>query len=454
MNTLKAKKHWDIFCRIVDNYGDIGVCWRLAKQLAHEHRLTVRLFVDCGSDESIAFDSGADESTAVQSIAAAQRIIPNLNLSQSTQTIDGVEVLFWTDKLVIEQVGEVVIEAFACGLPASVSEKIQAKQADAKQIDAKQALANNTRWINLEYLSAENWVDDFHATVSVNPSNGLMKHFFFPGFNEATGGLLREADLIVKRDEFLANTAEQNKFWQQLGVAHLKQNSAQDCYQNSAQASIKVSLFCYPHAPILNLLQSMATGKHLITLFVPSNAVLAAIATFFELDNQAVTVGSRLTKGNLQVLIIPFLSQNDYDKLLWSCDINFVRGEDSWLRAVWAAKPFIWQPYFQQEQAHLVKLNAFLNTYYHGFQANTNNNRAMRYLSLAWATDNKATATNQNEHLANTAKLPSLNNASLSNNWSDFVDNLARYKHHARAYTQQLGKQPDLAAKLVIFCNK
>jgi hypothetical protein len=22
--------HWDIFCRVIDNFGDIGVCWRLA----------------------------------------------------------------------------------------------------------------------------------------------------------------------------------------------------------------------------------------------------------------------------------------------------------------------------------------------------------------------------------------------------------------------------------------
>ena len=36
---------WDIFCKVIDNHGDIGVCWRLATQLAargHE----VRLWVD------------------------------------------------------------------------------------------------------------------------------------------------------------------------------------------------------------------------------------------------------------------------------------------------------------------------------------------------------------------------------------------------------------------------
>ena len=37
---------WDIFCTVVDNYGDIGVCWRLARQLAAEHGFAVRLWVD------------------------------------------------------------------------------------------------------------------------------------------------------------------------------------------------------------------------------------------------------------------------------------------------------------------------------------------------------------------------------------------------------------------------
>ena len=25
---------WDLFCRVIDNHGDLGVCWRLARDLA------------------------------------------------------------------------------------------------------------------------------------------------------------------------------------------------------------------------------------------------------------------------------------------------------------------------------------------------------------------------------------------------------------------------------------
>jgi uncharacterized repeat protein (TIGR03837 family) len=63
------------------------------------------------------------------------------------------------------------------------------------------------------------------------------------------------------------------------------------------------------------------------------------------------------------VRVIPFLRQDDYDRLLWACDLNFVRGEDSWVRAQWAGRPFVWHIYPQDENLHHVKLRAFLQKY-------------------------------------------------------------------------------------------
>ena len=37
---------WDIFCTVIDNYGDIGICWRLARQLRVDDGQRVRLWVD------------------------------------------------------------------------------------------------------------------------------------------------------------------------------------------------------------------------------------------------------------------------------------------------------------------------------------------------------------------------------------------------------------------------
>ena len=70
-------------------------------------------------------------------------------------------------------------------------------------------------------------------------------------------------------------------------------------------------------------------------------------------------------KQNVTVRLVPFLSQSNYDRLLWACDLNFVRGEDSWIRAIWASKPFIWQPYIQTEETHIKKMRAFLAAYSH-----------------------------------------------------------------------------------------
>ncbi len=65
-------------------------------------------------------------------------------------------------------------------------------------------------------------------------------------------------------------------------------------------------------------------------------------------------------QGALEVQYLPFLPQHKYDDLLASCDLNFVRGEDSFVRAQLAGRPLVWHIYPQAEDAHLTKLQAFL----------------------------------------------------------------------------------------------
>ncbi len=59
-------------------------------------------------------------------------------------------------------------------------------------------------------------------------------------------------------------------------------------------------------------------------------------------------------------------SQQEFDEILQACDLNFVRGEDSFVRAHWAAAgpwqvPFIWQPYRQPDVAHRHKLAGWMH---------------------------------------------------------------------------------------------
>ncbi|NDE27856.1 MAG: DUF2331 family protein, partial [Burkholderiaceae bacterium] len=67
--------------------------------------------------------------------------------------------------------------------------------------------------------------------------------------------------------------------------------------------------------------------------------------------------------SNLKLISLPFIPQDDFDYLLAQCDFNIVRGEDSFVRAQLAGRPFIWNIYPQDDGAHLVKLSAFLDLY-------------------------------------------------------------------------------------------
>lgn len=370
-------KQYDIFCKIVDNFGDIGVCWRLAKQLHIEHGIAVCLWID--------------------DLTVAKQLIPDLDTSLDAQTINGVFIRHWQSGGQFEQAADVVIEAFACALPDSYLA----------------CMRPQTVWVNLEYLSAERWVADFHGRCS--QLGELTRHFFFPGFNSNTGGLIREHD-IVKNNQLLAsNPTLQQAFFQRHHLAH------------SENDALKVSLFCYPSAPIHDLLHAMAKGTQHIQCYVPSTSLLPSIAKFFA--KQEVKAGDVLSFKNLDVIILPFLSQDDYDQLLAVCDINFVRGEDSWIRATWAAKPFIWQPYWQTEASHITKLHAFLDVFY----ANSDNFTRIASQSLydAWSSPTLST------HI-----------------WQAYLSNINSIANFTLTQANRLAALPDLASNLVIFIEK
>lgn len=376
-NTIKSSDQitCDLFCRVVDNYGDIGVCWRLAHQLQREHGWAIRLWVD--------------------DLAVASRIIRKLRIDIPTQIVDEVEVLWWQSDTTVSTVADIVIEAFACDIPALYQQQMRDKP---------------PVWINLEYLSAEPWVEDYHAKPSLHPQLGLKKTFFFPGFTEATGGLLREQPLSQRRNVFQSNAQTQSAFWETLGIP-----------SDALIGQVKVSLFCYPHAPIASLLSSMECSEQPITLFVPMGVATKAMQCWFESHN--IEVGAAKTIQQLTVRVIPFLSQSEYDQLLWACDFNFVRGEDSWIRALWSARPFIWQPYQQEEQTHLVKLEAFLDHY-------APDNLTLQQAHHAWQTQGWTSAL-----------------------WDSVLNQLPDLTKHAITQTKTHEKQPDLASKLVIFCH-
>ena len=308
------KASWDIFCSVVDNYGDIGVTWRLARQLVAEHQQGVRLWVD--------------------DLRAFVPLCPEADVDAGRQWQQGVEVCQWPQLWQSVDVADIVVEAFACKLPEGYLQAMKARETPAL-------------WINLEYLSAEDWVSGCHGLPSLRP-DGLKRMFFFPGFGAGTGGLLREADLLQRRRAFEQDPQAKQAFLQGLGVC-------------PASNSRLISLFAYENNGLASWLDAMATGSVATHLLVPQGRIMGDLLRWLGVDQLAL--GDVQQRGVLTVQALPFVRQEDYDHLLWSCDFNAVRGEDSFVRAQWAGRPLLWHIYEQEEDAHWVKLNAFLALY-------------------------------------------------------------------------------------------
>lgn len=319
--------HCDIFCAVVDNFGDIGVCWRLARQLRREAGWQIRLWVD--------------------DLPVFARLCPAVDAAAPTQTVDAVEIAHWIRTPGHPQApgcqdaqADVVIEAFGCELPE----------------DYIAGLAQRPRppvWINLEYLSAETWVADFHLQPSPHPRHpGLSKTFFFPGLRPGSGGVLLERDLRADRRAFLnapptlGTSADQPHLWQALGIAP------------PAPEATKISLFGYENPSLPALLDAWRAHHHPIVCIVPESRISPGIAHYLGRDTFAA--GAVARSGALTLHGVGFMDSALYDRLLWACDLNFVRGEDSFVRALWAERPMVWQLYPQADDAHLVKLAAAL----------------------------------------------------------------------------------------------
>ncbi|TRZ92053.1 MAG: elongation factor P maturation arginine rhamnosyltransferase EarP [Rhodocyclaceae bacterium] len=336
--------HCDIFCAVVDNYGDAGFCWRLACQLAGEYGWRVRLWID--------------------DVAPLRQLAPG-------HASGPVEVLPWPKQWLTTNCADVVIEAFACALPQAY-------------VGAMATRARPPVWLNLEYLSAESWVAGCHGLSSPHPRLPLVKHFFFPGFVPGTGGLLRERDYDERRKAF-----DESAFRTEFGLPP------------KSPDELTISLFSYPNPALPELMRAWAASSRPVRLLQPGSSEKPQ------------------TTGNMSVHALPFLPQPRYDELLWACDLNFVRGEDSFVRAQWAAKPFVWHIYPQAGDAHRAKLEAFLAIHLAGLQ--------LRAFWQAW--NGRGTA-----------------------DWADFESRLPGLDSASEQWAKALAARPDLAGKLVQFC--
>ncbi|MDR0770024.1 MAG: elongation factor P maturation arginine rhamnosyltransferase EarP [Burkholderiales bacterium] len=445
---------WFILCRVVDHYGDAGVCWRLARQLAHEYGLDITLFID--------------------DITTLQRLAPALDTTQDYQRIDQITVRRLTDTLPPPASHDsfwpaVIINAFGGGLPSSwlaalerdfppvATDIISALPAsplagegesEHRSPPVRKENVNTSpvapHWIVLEYLSAEPWVETMHGLASPPPSINIPRHFFFPGFTEATGGLLREKTLFDERDAFQRSPETRRAFLESLSVPALPSDA------------LLVSLFCYDTPALPALFDAWAASPSPIICLIPETVAPETVQRWRNLHS---TDTAHPAHRSLTLHTIPFLPQTDFDRLLWSCDLNFVRGEDSFVRAQWAAKPFVWQAYRQEEQTHLTKVDAFLARYLadaprlaplsprgRGVGGEGENDRlcgapsparlsqtALTDFTRAW---NDEQQTNR-----------------IASAWLSLAGQLPALSAHSRCWAQRQSAQTDLAQWLIAFCT-
>jgi hypothetical protein len=326
---MQAPRRWDLFCRVIDNFGDLGVAWRLAADLAGRGQ-PVRLWVDDARALSWMAPGGA----------AGVALRPFADTGEAP--------------------GDVVVELFGCDPPAPFVARMSGR-------------ARRPLWLNLEYLSAEAWVERSHglpSPVGHGPGRGLTKWFYFPGFTERTGGLIREPGLLEQ---------------------------AADPAPSSGRPA--ASVFCYDN-PALPQLAACYAGDLLLA------------------------PGPAQARPGLPGRRLPWLTQPGYDRLLRRCDLNFVRGEDSLVRAIWAGRPFVWQAYPQHDGVHRRKVDALLARLLEG--AEDGLAQDLRRLWYAW-----------NGFGA----------------WPDRWPDARAWRERCRSWRDALGRQTDLVTRLLRFVD-
>lgn len=308
-------KTLDIFCEIIDNYGDIGVVYRTAKELQ-------KIFP---KSKIRAFLNKLDEFKKINSQV----------LDLPSQNIDGIEYItfdYLRDNANELLTAQVIIEAFGCQIPKEYMEI---------------AYDNSELLINLEYLSAEDWIEDFHLQSSPLGRGKLKKVFFMPGFTEKSGGVIADSNYLERIQRVLEN----KEFYEKKYLSDIEDR----------ENKIVGTLFSYEKnfTPLLEDLKKLDKDVVILAMGEKTQDSLRKILKNFSIED----FRNSLKYGKIEIKFLNFLNQEEYEELINIVDFNFVRGEDSFIRAVLTGKPYMWHIYCQEEYAHMDKIEGFLDKY-------------------------------------------------------------------------------------------
>lgn len=302
----------DMFCRVIDNFGDAGIAWRLAKSLTAEKHWRVRLIID--------------------DAATLSSLVPDIDPALALQTCEGILVTRWDTAFEAaagspQAVADIVIELFSCFLPERYEAAI-----DAALKTRPVAVAA------LDYLTAERYAEESNGLLSPHPRYGYAKIFLFPGFTQRTCGVIYEAGLRQRGDAFEKTQA----------ARALKKRLGCD-----PDHPMTLYYFTYPEMPAAAFAREVALDpRPLQILAAPGRATEMLAAEL-----------AHLKAPHVRLVRAPMVPQSEFDALLMACDACLVRGEDSTLRAQLAGRPLIWTLYPQKDDIHLDKLAAFARLY-------------------------------------------------------------------------------------------
>ncbi len=355
----------DIVCRVVDYYGDAGIGWRLAAGLALEHGFRTCLWID------------RPDMIAAMAPAGAPHV--------EVRHLDRFEADY--------RARDVLLTTFDSRIGDTARARIR-------------GAGDATLRVHFEYLSAEPWIDSCHGLPALK-ADGSQEWMFMPGFTAGSGGLIRERSLAAMRADF--DRSHQDAFLERIGATR--------------EPGRRISLFCYPEAPADDWFDTLASDAEPTVLFAAHGVATASITRFFGAEPAP---GRLLRRGSLTLQRLRFMPQVDYDRLLLACDLNFVRGEDSWIRAHWARRPFVWQPYIQADGAHLAKLDAFLDGALAGAPADIA--ESLRRFAHAWSGDGP-----------------------VASSWPGFRDALPAIGRQLATWVDDLEAQPDCCTRLAVL---
>ena len=293
-----------ILCKVVDNFGDIGFVYRLARSLTDLcQKLKLRIIAD--------------------NLKSFSLLCPEIDPLKDEQNVNGWQIFNWNAEITClkefrKNPPKIILECFQCGRPEWLETLLFTEK-----------IPNIAQIIMIDYLIAEPYAETFHKLQSLTRSAKVRKVNFMPGFTEKTGGLILDKPFLSA----LKNRTDKNEEF------------------------FNILFFGYPrnYSPVIHALQNFNNkNEKKINLLLAKGAGFDSFMAAYETEKSA-------EKNLFALEELPFLPQTEWDALLTKTPLLFIRGEDSLSRACLCGVPFVWHAYPQTEEYQLVKVNALLD---------------------------------------------------------------------------------------------